>query len=173
MKNNPSVPPDPVCSSVAESLSVLQQLQSDGIRTGMPLLRAHNAPSLEWYMFVPEVFNDAIGIKRMERKDAETGQQHTFWRQSNIFAFAAGDVLHERNELHQDFKEGQKLFQVKQATPAVGTRGGSSGSVAFDIFEKKEPQGMWKKLRSMTVTQSEFVRILIAGFSSEMHTHQI
>jgi hypothetical protein len=173
MKNNPPILPNPVCSSVAGSLSVLQQLQSDGNRTGMPLLRAHNTPSLEWNMFVPEVFNDAIGIKRMERRDAKTGQKHTFWRQSNMFAFAAGDVLHERNELHQDFKESRTLFQVKQATPAVGTRGGSSGSVAFDIFEKKEPQEMWKKLRSMTVTQGEFVRILIAGFSSELHTHQI
>ena len=124
-------------------------------------------------MFVPEVFNDAIGIKRMEKRDAGTGQKHTIWRQSSLFAFAAGDVLHERNELHQDFKKGQKLFQVKQAIPAVGTRGGYSGSVAFEIFEKKEAQGMLEKVGTMTVTQSEFVRILITGFHSETHSDRI
>jgi len=173
MKNNVYFLSDPVCSSVAESLSVLQQLQSDGVRTGVPLLRAHNTPVLEWHMFVPEAFNDALGIKRIERKSVEAGEKHTIWRQSSMFAFAAGDVLHERNELHQDFKKGQKLFQVKQAMRAGASKGGSSGSVSFEIFEKREPQGMWEKVGSVTVTQGEFVRILIAGFPSERPTDQV
>jgi hypothetical protein len=162
MKNTPVVPLDPVCASVAESLAMLPRLQTGVDRRNVKLLRAPDQPSLEWYMFVPKVFNTALGIVQMQRIDKETKCNYTIWGQSAVFAFATGDMLYSHQEAYHDFRPEHRCFQVRSATPSESF-GGTPGFVIFDIFEKRE-DGAFFKAGSKTVTQVEFVRILIAGF---------
>jgi hypothetical protein len=168
MKTLPVELSDLVCASVTESLAVLQSLQTGVGRTDAKLLRAHNQPSLEWYMFVPEVFNNAIGILRMQRKDKKSGRKHVVWGQSGTFSFATGDVLFSQPEGHSDPGSGDRCFQVTNAMPSTAGNGGFRGSVVFDVFERHPEHKRFVKVGSHSVTQVEFVRILIAGFTTEL-----
>ena len=168
MKTLPLELSDPVCASVTESLAVLQCLQTGIDRAGVPLLRAHNQTSLEWHMFVPEHFNDALGIVRMQRKDKKSGLKRAVWGQSAVFAFAAGDVLYCQPEGHSDPGSGHRCFQVTNAMPSSVVKEGFSGSVVFDVFERHPEHKGFVKVESHSVTQVEFVRILIAGFTPKL-----
>lgn len=159
-------PSDPVCQSLEESLRVLDKLVEEGSSVMSPLLRHHDRPSADWFMWVPKFFNDALGISRTER----TGIKNRIWTQGYGFSFAAGDVLYNCPSGYEPFRtsnnNGPSLcFQVKAARPVITARGSTTlqkGSVCFSIYSNET--GKWLQSETRTTTQGDFIKLLMLGF---------
>ena len=132
---------DRVCSSKEEALGVVRQLTTDGCSNFCPLLRAHNCPSKDWFMYVPEVFNHALAITQVKRVNLVD----RVWSQGYNFSFAQGDVLYDCSTAYHVWSDAIKAMsrciQITAATPVLTTRGAttaSQGSVTFDLLEPNE-----------------------------------
>jgi hypothetical protein len=156
---------DPFCQSLEESLRILDKLVEEGSAAMTPLLRQHNRPSADWFMWVPEFFNDALGISRAVR----TGTTHPVWTQGYGFSFAAGDVFYNCPSGYEPFGTANTpaptlCIQVKAARPVITTRGSTTlekGSVCFNVFSNENSK--WVQRETRTTTQGDFIKILMLG----------
>ena len=123
----------------------------------------------EWYMNLPICFNEALDIKRTERKINKIKQ--LVWTQGSRFSFDIGDTIYDTSyayigEWLEALKHIKLCVQVNEAinaTPADKTHERMSGMVNFDIFIPNKQKLKLIKIGKHTLTQDEFVRFLISG----------
>lgn len=134
----------------------------------MELLKAPEAGSEGWFMYVPSCFNAALDIKQEIRSAGS--HQTLVWTQGPYFSFAAGDTLYNKQEGYSEWAAALKTInycvQVTHATPvSVGKSEGvlTPGSVKFNLLTPNEDRSALVVMSSHTVTQKEFVRFLVDG----------
>ena len=135
------------------------------------LLRAPDAADDDWFMHVPLALNDALDI----RLTAVVGEPRPIWTQGANFSFAPGDTIYDTPLAYQVWSEAlqhiRTCLQVSQATSVQPPTGGTPrqpGAVTFSVMAPNEPRTALAHVRTSTVTQDEFVRILISGLPAEL-----
>ena len=140
----------------------------------------HEEHALGWYMCVPACFNEALDIRLTERVDKKKrleskDRKKRVWTQGSSFAFARGDTLYDTRNAYRMWQEALESIglcvQVKDASPAGAMESGgnrSCGSVTFVILTPDEGRTKIVERATRTVSQDEFVRLLIEGPSPEL-----
>jgi hypothetical protein len=119
-------------------------------------------------MYVPDTFNDALDIRLTE----VVSEPRPIWTQGANFSFATGDTIYDTPLAYQGWSTAlqhiRTCIQISHASPVQSPIGGAvrqPGAVTFSVMVPNKPRTALSYVRSYTVTQDEFVRILIAGFS--------
>lgn len=137
------------------------------------LLREHNKPAIDWYMYVDERFNTALSIERTIR--VTSAGKDKIWTQGTGFSFSAGDKIYDTREAYGLWSPTRirRCFSVISAYPASSaTRqtaegqilAGYRGEVTFEVWApsscgtRLEPNAVTQRM-----TQDDFVRLLIVG----------
>lgn len=122
-------------------------------------------------MHVPTCFNNALDIRRTVR----VGSPKPVWTQGANFSFAPGDTIYDTPHGYQAWADALRhiryCFHVSDATAVSPSTTGAArqpGSVTFTVSSPNEPRTALSQVRIYTVTQDEFVRFLISGFSDEL-----
>ena len=117
-------------------------------------------------MQVPAHFNAALDIRVTHPKDHPEGIP----TQGDNFSFSAGDVLYTTQTKplawSEFLKEDWIALQVSHATPAAPPTGAlprNPGSVTFQIMGRNESGTGLQKLGIRSVTQDEFIELLVSG----------
>ena len=128
-------------------------------------------------MCVPPFFFNAVDIKQTERRI--DGVNRLVWTQGTSFSFKLGDSLYNQAYSYcPSFKSrspnSQKIcFQVKSARESVPARINQPrdrGQVTFDILVERKEEDIpfiWRHLTTKTLSQDEFLRMLITGPANE------
>jgi hypothetical protein len=158
------------------SLQILDKLvkpEKHRQRRLIDLLRPSHVATVDWFMFVPTCFNAALDIQQTARviKKQETLQ----WTQGSTFSFSVGDVIYNTPKAYEKWSEAVKhirhCFHVTNATPVAPANGLAQrkpGKVAFDLLIPNEAGTSLTCGSKHDMTQDEFVRLLIAGSSSQL-----
>lgn len=124
-------------------------------------------------MCVLTCFNDALDIKQTER--IQNKKKTTVWTQGSSFSFKAGDVLYDTPDAYRIWSEAIKhiglCVQVDAASSAGATEGRIgrfSGTVTFSIFTPNEDRSKIVRRGAHTMSQDDFVSLLILGPSAEL-----
>jgi len=155
-----------------EALSTLTQLVA-GDKTRehrlTTLLRIPEDANEDWFIHVPIYFNNALDIRRTIR----VGAARPVWTQGANFSFSSGDTLYDTAQAYDCWSEAllqiRYSFHVSQAIAVSPPTNGAArrpGSVTFTVSTPNEPRTALSHVRTSTVTQDEFVRLLISGFSA-------
>lgn len=157
-----------------EALSTLTKLVTGGKTREhrlTTLMRAPEDASADWFMHVPVCFNNALDIRRTIR----VGADKPVWTQGANFSFSAGDTIYDTTQAYDRWADAllhiRYCFHVSQATavsPPTTGAGRQPGSVTFTVSTPNEPRSALSHVRTSTVTQDEFVRLLITGFPAEL-----
>lgn len=110
-----------------------------------------------WKYRVGYAFRDALDIKYEQRK--KNKKPYMIWTQGPILSFKEGDLLFTSCGLY--------AVQVKYADSMgwdVAKAVMYQGSVTFDEFDFIA--GTWSKIKTNTLTQMEFLEMLIYGKNS-------
>jgi hypothetical protein len=164
----------------SEALATLTKLSSDADtqekrdkreKRLRSLLRSPDAADDDWFMHVPDTFNDALDIRLTE----VVSEPRPIWTQGANFSFAPGDTIYDTPLAYQVWSEAlqhiRTCIQVSQATSVQPPTGGTPrqpGAVTFSVMAPNEPRTALAHVRTYTVTQDEFVRILITGLPAEL-----
>lgn len=121
-----------------------------------------------WFMHVPKCFNDALDIKQTTRVIGK--QSASIWTQGATFTFKTGDLLYDTSKAYElwslALQHIRVAVQVRSAIDATSPQPGiprKPGSVTFDVLEPTEDRTKLVPKGSCTLTQDEFVRMLITG----------
>ena len=148
----------PVCCSKEEALTLLDSMEGDSSRQMLSLLRDPDSAATDWFMHVPDVFNESLDIKRVTR----AGSDEKVWNQGKGFNFRAGQVLYDSPEGSKVWGEALRsitcAIQVQNAVPAHRE---GQGSVSFILFRPNSAKTAVESVGSYTVSQLQFVRLLI------------
>ena len=133
------------------------------------LLRPHAGHTdTVWAMHVPECFNEALDICQTTR--AVNKVQHLEWTQGSSFYFKPGDVIYDRDTQKGEWETAlgkiTKCIQINAATAARPQEKETPrfpGSVEFTIFTPDKAKKKLEPLKSNSMTQDQFVALLIAG----------
>lgn len=151
----------PVCCSKEEALTLLDSMEGDSSRQMLSLLRDPDSAATDWFMHVPDVFNESLDIKRVTR----AGSEEKVWNQGKGFNFRAGQVLYDSADGYKVWGEALRLIkcviQVKNALPAQRE---GQGSVSFVLLRPNSAKTAVEPIGKYTVSQFQFVRILIDKF---------
>ena len=137
------------------------------------LLRPPDVATVDWFMFVPIYFNAALDIQQTTRiiEKRETLQ----WTQGATFSFSVGDIIYNTPKAYKKWSEAVKhiqyCFHVTDATsvaPANGSAQRRPGTVTFDVLIPDKAKTRLTRGSNYDMTQDEFVRLLIAGSSSQL-----
>ena len=133
------------------------------------LLRPRDAEHADgWGMCVPPCFNDALDIRLTQRmKDKKPVWE---WTGGANFCFKAGDRIYDSPEAYSDWPGALKkisvCFSIQEADPvtAAGPEvDRNPGRVRFAVLEPDRAKKRLVKRGERTVTQDEFVLLLIEG----------
>jgi hypothetical protein len=132
-------------------------------------------PSSDWFMFVPEVLNPALDIAKTARI-AGNGEEMV-WTQGSRFTFSAGDILYDDPAAYSMWGSAllkiKRAFRVEMAIPAEPRHRPAKdqpvvprtpGYVKFSELVPSNDRTRLDLARTLTMTQDEFVRVLIVGF---------
>jgi hypothetical protein len=152
-----------------EPLEVLNQLLHRSCVGGERLEALLKNPDEDgaamWFMHLPKSFNDALDIKQTSRKD--NGKTVTIWTQGSGFAFKAGDTIYDTGKAYLEWKQALRhikvCIQVRDAIEAQAGVASKSGSVSFDVLVPDEERSKLVLSTSSTLSQGEFVKLLISG----------
>lgn len=157
-----------------EALSTLTKLVTGGKTREhrlTTLMRTPEDANDDWFMHLPVCFNNALDIRRTIR----VGADKPIWTQGANFSFAAGDTFYDTQQAYDRWADALQhihyCFHVSQATavsPPTTATGRQPGSVTFTVSTPNEPRTALSHLRTSTVTQDEFVRLLITGFPADL-----
>jgi hypothetical protein len=115
-----------------------------------------------WFMCVPRCFNDSLDIRKTER--VVKRQKQLSWTQGYVFSFSEGDILYDTAKAYESWTEALKemkvCIQVQSGTAASKT---FAGSVRFTTLVPDVQKKKLVKVKEETLTQEEFVRLLISG----------
>ena len=159
-----------------EALHILDDLilQSSGrITRTTALLKDPSVNNDEaWYMCVPQCFNDALDIRKTDRKI--DGKTESIWTQGSLFSFKAGDTLLDIPNTFGVWNEAMKTLgcciQVINGTNASPAKNGNdrfSGSVSFILYVPDAGRSKMVERGRHTMSQDDFVRFLIVGPKEE------
>ncbi len=117
---------------------------------------------------VPEFFAEGLDVRTSTRRvDGETREVRT---QGTSFAFAAGAILYSHPAAYHDdwqtaLRSVDACLQVVDAEPAGRDDGGTRnrGRVTFHLLRPTPNRDALVVAATRTMTQDEFVRILIEG----------
>lgn len=158
------------------SIQILDKLVKPEIqrqRRLTELLRPPGNDSFDWFMFVPICFNAALDIQQTTRviEKRKTLQ----WTQGSTFSFSVGDIIYDTPKAYEKWSVALKhvryCFQITDSTPVAPANASAQrkpGKVTFDLFSPNETRTSLKRRSSHDMTQDEFVRLLIAGLSSQL-----
>ena len=139
------------------------------------LLKDPSAESGEgWYMCVPPWFNEALDIKRTE--SVKDNKKRLVWTQGSRFSFKQGDTVYDTIDAYKVWSEALKSIrlcvQVTMACSAAPPTKVSErffGSVTFSILTpNKARSNLIERVAVHTMSQDDFVRLLIAGPCDEL-----
>ncbi len=148
-------------------------------RRSSELLRSHDAEeTASWAFCVPRCFNDALDISLSQ--NTLNSVSYAIWTQGINFAFQKNDMIYDGPQKHinwKDYLESMSTcLQIERATSAASSRKdkveGSKqqvvveafpGSVTFRVLRPDSTKNKLEYVETRTVTQHEFVRILING----------
>lgn len=121
-----------------------------------------------WFMHVPKCFNEALDIKKAPRVIDRKPQ--LVWTQGSLFAFKTGDIIYDTERAYEQWSQALRYIgvavQVRKAVDATSSSPGASripGSVTFDVLVPTADRVRIVPTACRTVTQDEFIRLLITG----------
>lgn len=157
-----------------EALSTLTKLVTGGKTREhrlTTLMRVPEDANADWFMHVPVCFNNALDIRRTIR----VGSAKPVWTQGANFSFSPGDTIYDTAQAYDRWADAllhiRYCFHVSQATAVSPPTTGAArqpGSVTFTVSTPNEPRTALSHVRTSTVTQDEFVRLLITDFPAEL-----
>jgi hypothetical protein len=144
-----------------ETLELLGSLRDLSSKRSTILLRDHSVGCADWAYWVPPSFNSALDIKLTPR--VLDGRQVLVWTQGGLFSFASGDILHLQSD--GSYLQSLECVQVVTGTPDYYAEdsGYISGRVEFDQYSRRDLQSQFQKVRRHSLTQLDFLRLLISG----------
>ena len=163
--------------SALKTLDTLVTPQEKRQKRLIELLRRPDVLTTDWFMFVPSCFNAALDIQETVRIIKDQGEKRGAlqWTQGSKFSFSVGDVVYDTPRAYEKWSEALKhirhCFHVRAATsvaPANGASQRSAGRVTFDLLIPDKSKTKLTLGSKHDMTQDEFVRLLIAGSSSQL-----
>jgi hypothetical protein len=121
----------------------------------------------DWFMCVPQAFNDALDIRLTERIIAKT--KKLVWTQGSVFSFSRGDTLYDTKKAYEEWSTALQhiniRIQVERAMPSNVYDDGKrfSGTVTLEVSTPNSCRTNFQKRGSITMTQDDFVEFLIFG----------
>jgi len=121
-----------------------------------------------WAFCVPSAFRSALDIKLTQRK--VDGKPVMMWTQGSTFDFSAGDTIYDSPRAYEpwDLSTFSICLDIRRASPTQPPNGTDRksrypGTVIFDVLTPNDVRSKLEKRRETTLTQDEFVRMLILG----------
>ncbi len=139
------------------------------------LLRAHDEADSEWFMYLDSRFNTALDIAKTAR--IEEDEVRATWTQGSTFSFSVGDTIYDQKKGYGPWVIGniRRCIQVTLAIPVTPASRDEAdkpitkrlpGHVAFVVLEPNfEGTALVDRFTS-SMTQDDFVRMLIRGFEA-------
>jgi hypothetical protein len=95
------------------------------------------------------------------------GRQVQVWTQGGLLSFAVGDSLHSLS--NGAYTQSLQCVQVVTSSADFYSddSGFVSGRVEFDIYARPDVQSAYQKVRRETLTQLDFLKMLIWGENPE------
>ena len=126
----------------------------------------------DWYFCVPKFFYEALDIKFTERK--EKNKTLKLWTQGSTFKFSNGDTIWNHAYPYCEnfvseiirLKIGVQVQSSVPCLPKTKDRSRNSGKVNFTIITESydlNSKIIWKIAGNYTLSQDEFVELLIKG----------
>lgn len=165
---------------VSRSLAVLDRLvkMTESDDRILEHLRPIDGTATDWFMHVPQAFNPCLDIRQTARVLKKGAASVKVWTQGSAFSFSAGDTLYDSSCQNMTWRDQlqvlQYCFQITQSLPAFSATSATPrgrGSVSFNVLVPNESRDALIRRQSLTVTQDDFVRILIAGHESMPKNH--
>jgi hypothetical protein len=157
-----------------EALSTLTKLTTGGKTREhrlLSLMRSPDEPAADWFMHVPICFNNALDIRRTVR----VGSPKPVWTQGANFSFAPGDTIYDTSDGYQTWAAALRhiryCFHVSGATAVSSpttTAPRQPGTITFTVSAPNDSRTALSHIRTYTVTQDDFVRLLISGWSDQL-----
>jgi len=144
---------------------LLDSFRSFSAKRSLVLIRDHSSGDPNWAYWVPPCFNAALDI-RMTPRMIE-GRQVQVWTQGGLLSFAVGDSLHSLS--NGAYTQSLQCVQVVTSSADFYSddSGFVSGRVEFDIYARPDVQSAYQKVRRETLTQLDFLKMLIWGENPE------
>ena len=121
-----------------------------------------------WHFCVPSSFRAALDINLTPRK--VNGRTVMKWTQGSWFHFEEGDTLYDSRKayLPWDLRNFHICLDIRRASPAQPPNGTDRttrhpGVVIFDVLTPNEEATQLVNRRKTTMSQDEFVNLLIIG----------
>lgn len=165
-----------------ELLANIRELESRGMvretRLASPkLLHSPTKADEDWFMYIDERFNAALDLAQTKRM-SEAGATIA-WTQGSNFSVTKGDIFYDNKDAYGPWnpKAVKRCFVVTQAAPvASGSKESPNspikprhpGSVSFDILEPNKAKDNLVKTGHRSVSQDEFIGILIRGLDQQL-----
>lgn len=164
-------------TGVLNKLLVLTE-ESVEIGKGKRLTKLLREPEVnetsDWYMCVPQCFNNALDIRLTARK--ENGKETLVWTQGSAFSFKQGDTLYDTPRAYDAWGEALNhislCVSVRKASDSIPEKRKTKnseaaprypGSVVFQVLAPNPPKTGLIKVDEVKMTQDEFVYYLING----------
>jgi hypothetical protein len=138
----------------------------------------------DWYMCVPQCFNNALDIRLTVRKG--NGNETLVWTQGSAFSFKQGDTLYDTPRAYDAWGESLNhislCVSVQKASDSIpGKRKTKNseaaprypGSVVFQILAPNPSKTGLIKADEITMTQDEFVYYLINGPDGDLKKSEL
>lgn len=134
----------------------------------------------DWFMYVDDRFNAALSIVQTTRM-TDQGAVNV-WTQGSWFQVSRGDIFYDSADAYKAWAVGnvKKCFVVTSASPVSPAKSNGAddgekraitprkqGHVAFDILQPDASTGQLVKTGHQSMTQDEFIRVLICGFTGK------
>jgi len=136
------------------------------------LLREPLHYAKDWFFCVPQYFNDALDIALFSIEG-----EHR-WSQGSTFSFSAGDSIYDipfeaGRPWSEDLKTLNICLEIEKASPVDVLGEGDDayrfpGSVECTVFTPDENRQSIVARGQVTMTQDEFVRMLITGANEKI-----
>ncbi len=143
------------------------------IKRKIELLRPHDAKSTsDWFMCLPEFFNDALDIRYTEKKNNK--KSYWVWTQGADFSFSAGDTLYDTKNAYEKWSDAlpqiRLCIQIISGQPAGFSENGDRfpGRVKAKLLVPNSKKSQLVVKDMIDMTQYEFVQLLIFGPESEI-----
>ena len=162
------------CLSLTESeeQDVARQQRIDDLIADFKPWGEPSAPPMEfasgWHFCVPSSFRAALDINLTPRQ--VNGRTVMKWTQGSWFHFEEGDTLYDSRKayLPWDLRNFHICLDIRRASPAQPPNGSDRttrqpGVVIFDVLTPNEEATQLVNRRKTTMSQDEFVKLLIIG----------
>ena len=136
-------------------------------RVAEPMVSFENGFTCGWALCVPESFRSALDIR--QRVQTRNKRRSRVWTQGPWFHFQTGGILYDVPEAYGKWPQAIKsvgiCIHIVDAAPAMATADGlrDPGYVTFEVFAPNEERTAWVVRNEKTLTQDDFIRMLIAG----------